>query len=316
MTSILLPPGFVTRPATLQDAEAIAALNVEIELALLGVSESAAVDVLEFWQDRDVNLESDTLAVTAPTGEFVGYTSVARTRRGIMLDANTAIRLSYQQQPISAYLLQFAEEHARTLLDTYPETPRTFYTWSFTRDMSHLLTQAGFEVESSDYRMRILFEEPPMASRPIEGVTIRPFIPGQEERAIYHVVAEAFPDIDGEPYRPYADWYEGMFEKNSSADPSMFYVAITDGEVVGVTLCRIYPQEHNGHVSQVGVRRPWRKRGIALALLSTAFNEYYRRGVREVLLDMDSTNQTGAWNLYHRAGMHVRSQVDFMTKSI
>lgn len=316
MTSIILPSGFVTRPATLQDAEAIAAINVEIELARLGVSESAAVDVLDFWQDHDVNLESDTLAVTTPTGELIGYTSVARTRRGMILDANTTIHLSYQQQPIGAYLLQFVEERARALLNAYPETPRTLYTWSLTGDMSNLLAQEGFKVESSDYRMRILFEEPPTAPRPIEGVTIRPFIPGQEERAIYNVVAETFPDIDGEPYRPYDAWYEGMFEKNSSADPSMFYVAIADGEVVGVTLCRIYPQEHSGHVSQVGVRRPWRKRGIAFTLLATAFNEYYRRGVREVLLDMDSTNQTGAWDLYHRAGMHIRSQVDYMTKEL
>lgn len=316
MTSIIFPPGFVTRPATLQDAEAIAAMNVEIELVMLGVSESAAVDVLEFWQDRDVNLENDTLTVTTPAGELVGYTSVARTRRGMMLDANTAIRLSYQEQPIGAYLLQFAEERARALLDAYPEVLRTLYTWSFTGDMSKLLAQEGFKVESSDYRMRIIFVEPPTAPRLIEGVTIRPFIPDQEERAIYNVVAETFPDIDGKPYRSYEDWYEGMFEKNSSADPSMFYVAIADGEVVGVTLCRIYPQEHSGHVSQVGVRRPWRKRGIALALISTSFNEYYRRGVREVLLDMDSTNQTGAWDLYHRAGMHVRSQVDYMTKKL
>ena len=316
MTSVLLPPGFITRPATLQDAEAIAAINVEIELALLGVSESSAVDVLEFWQDRDVDLKRDSLAVTTPAGELVGYTSIARTRGGIMLDANTAIRLAYHQHPIGTYLLRFAEEHAHALLDAYPEAPRTFYTWSFTSDMSNLLTQESFKVESSDYRMRIIFDEPPTAPRSIEGVTIRPFVPGQEERAIYNVIAETFPDIDGKPYRPYADWYEGMFEKNSSADPSMFYVAIVDGEVVGITLCRIYPQEHNGHVSQVGVRRPWRKRGVARALLATAFGEYYRRGVREVLLDMDSTNQTGAWELYHRAGMHVRSQVDYMTKEL
>ncbi|GHO73851.1 hypothetical protein KSD_16220 [Ktedonobacter sp. SOSP1-85] len=176
------------------------------------------------------------------------------------------------------------------MIEASLETPRTLYTWSFTRDMSNLLAQEGFKVESSDYRMRILFEEPPTAPRPIEAVTIRPFIPGQEEQAIYNVIAETFPDIDGEPYRLYEDWYEGMFEKNSSADPSMFYVAIADGEVVGVTLCRIYPQEHSGHISQVGVRRSWRTRGIALALLTTAFNGYYRRGVREVLLDMDSTN--------------------------
>jgi mycothiol synthase len=43
-------------------------------------------------------------------------------------------------------------------------------------------------------------------------------------------------------------------------------------------------------VDIVGVRRPWRKRGLGLALLRQAFAE----------------SLTGAPRLYGRAGMHVR----------
>ena len=60
----------------------------------------------------------------------------------------------------------------------------------------------------------------------------------------------------------------------------------------------------------LGVRRPWRRRGIALALLHHAFGELYRRGKHRVVLGVDSQSLTGALRLYERAGMHVQLQYD------
>ena len=56
----------------------------------------------------------------------------------------------------------------------------------------------------------------------------------------------------------------------------------------------------------VGVRRPWRKRGLGLALLRHAFAEYHRHGVRKVGLSVDAESSTGAPRLYGRAGMRVK----------
>ena len=58
-----------------------------------------------------------------------------------------------------------------------------------------------------------------------------------------------------------------------------------------------------GWVGTLGVRRPWRKRGIGLALLRHSFNEFYRRGKRKVGLGVDAQNLTGALRLYESAGM-------------
>src|SRR5215468_1533170 len=60
-----------------------------------------------------------------------------------------------------------------------------------------------------------------------------------------------------------------------------------------------------GVVGALGVRKPWRRRGIAQALLHHAFGEFYRRGKRRVALGVDAENPTGATRLYERAGMHV-----------
>jgi ribosomal protein S18 acetylase RimI-like enzyme len=66
----------------------------------------------------------------------------------------------------------------------------------------------------------------------------------------------------------------------------------------------------------LGVRRPWRKRGLGLALLHHSFNEFYRRGKRKVGLGVDAQNLTGALRLYEKAGMHVDQAYDTYEKEL
>ena len=69
-------------------------------------------------------------------------------------------------------------------------------------------------------------------------------------------------------------------------------------------------------MSALGVRRPWRKRGLGLALLRHAFNEFYRRGKRKVGLGVEAQNLTGALRLYESASMHVDQAYDYYEKEL
>jgi ribosomal protein S18 acetylase RimI-like enzyme len=71
-----------------------------------------------------------------------------------------------------------------------------------------------------------------------------------------------------------------------------------------------------GWVGSLGVLRPWRKRGLGLALLRHSFNEFYRRGKRKVGLGVDAQNLTGALRLYENAGMHVHKAFDQYEKEL
>lgn len=51
------------------------------------------------------------------------------------------------------------------------------------------------------------------------------------------------------------------------------------------------------------MRRPWRQRGLALALLRHAFGAFHALGIRTVGLGVDAQSTTGATRLYERAGM-------------
>ena len=71
-----------------------------------------------------------------------------------------------------------------------------------------------------------------------------------------------------------------------------------------------------GWVNILGVRRPWRKRGIGVALLEHSFGEFYRRGILKAGLGVDAESLTGALRLYEKAGMHVHLIFDNYEKTI
>lgn len=58
----------------------------------------------------------------------------------------------------------------------------------------------------------------------------------------------------------------------------------------------------------LGIRRPWRRQGLGLALLHHAYGECWRRGVRVVRLSVDAESPTGAPRLYERAGFRMEKQ--------
>jgi ribosomal protein S18 acetylase RimI-like enzyme len=69
-------------------------------------------------------------------------------------------------------------------------------------------------------------------------------------------------------------------------------------------------------VNVLGVRRPWRRRGLGRALLLQAFAEFRSRGRRGVGLGVDGLNTTGAVRLYEQVGMHVARRFDHYRKPL
>ena len=60
----------------------------------------------------------------------------------------------------------------------------------------------------------------------------------------------------------------------------------------------------SGLAIQLAVLRPWRKRGMGLALLRHTFAAFYQRGICQVGRGVDAQSLTGAQRLYERPGRH------------
>lgn len=314
MTTTMLPDNLTLRPATEDDAQAIAEGMILEELAETGKSDTVPDEINELWTDEETDLLNDTRVLVTAEGQVIGYVGISG-RDGFMLDPHMHVRPQYRGRGLEHYLLQFAEQRARECVIADPSLESNIWMYSFSPARTALLRQEGYTVESSDLRMQIILHDAPPMPTPIDGITIRRYIPGKDERAIHYVVQEAFRDIGNHPYRPYEEWEDGVL-KRSSFDPAQLFVADVGDEIVGVVICRSYPDDHQGFINQVAVSRSWRKHGIALQLLYTAFDAYYRRGMNDIILDVDAENPTGAHELYRRAGMHPIMQVDRMEKKL
>lgn len=280
----------------------------------MGKAETTVDEISELWMDEGTDLAHDTRVLLAADGSIAGYIGISLGSSGVMLDPHMHVRQEYRGHSLEHYLLQFAEQRALARMQDDTTLGRTIWSYCFSPARTALFEQEGYTVATSDYRMEVILHDAP-EPLPLEGITVRRYIPGQDERAIHSVVQAAFADIGNHPYRPFEEWQEGVLGRHAF-DPSLLYVALDGDTIVGVVICRAYPEVHQAFVNQVAVLRPYRKRGIALHLLLTLFAECYRRGMNDIILDVDAENPTGAHDLYARAGMRKIMQVDRVEKTL
>lgn len=57
-----------------------------------------------------------------------------------------------------------------------------------------------------------------------------------------------------------------------------------------------------GYVEHISVRRPWRRRGLARALIAASFPLLRARGMEEGALGVDTENTSGALRVYEACG--------------
>ena len=130
---------------------------------------------------------------------------------------------------------------------------------------------------------------------------------------MYDANTDSFRDHWSFEPRTYDEWARAHIE-SATADASLQFLAWDGADVAGVCLCAPHQsaQPGFGWVDVLGVRPSWRRRGLALALLTHAFEEFRMRGFDRVGLGVDGESTTGALELYERAGMRVdKQQVTF-----
>ncbi len=169
-----------------------------------------------------------------------------------------------------------------------------------------LLDARGLRAIRQFYRMRIeLDEEVPVPEWP-DGLTVRSASEADAER-VYDAHQEAFEDSWEHTRSSVEEWKHWLM--GEGFDPSLWFLVESGDEVAAVELCREHEGEAGlGWVNVLGVRRPWRRRGLGRALLLHAFGEFRRRGFHAAALGVDAESLTGANRLYENVGMRVVRQ--------
>jgi mycothiol synthase len=177
------------------------------------------------------------------------------------------------------------------------------------------LKRRGYEPIRFSFRMRIELDEAPPAPVWPDGIRFDSLRPG-EERVAYEVSQDSFEDHWEFTRTPWEDWSHFML--GPGFEPAAWLLAREGDEVVGVCLCRpeAVGQPRVGYVRILGVRRPWRRRGLGRALLLEAFARLRERGAEAVELGVDGESTTGAVRLYESAGMRVKLRWDIFERRL
>ncbi len=325
MTKIQLPAGFTTRPATMDDIPATVEMyNLWAEDAL-GYKDISEEEVRNEWESPDFDPEKNARLVFAPDGTLAGYAEA-------WTEAATPVRPwlwarvhpEYQNLGLGTTLTQWAESFASHVLEKLPAHLRVCYELGVDNrvgDAKELFKNLGYSHIRSYYQMRIQMDSPPPVPRWADDLVLKPFDPARDLEAIYLADVDSFKDHHGyiaEPFEVGFPRYRHHFIETENYDPTLWFIAWDGDEIAGINICRPYSPEDEkmGWVSTLGVRRPWRRRGLGLRLLQHSLVEFYRRGNRLVGLGVDAKSLTGALDLYKKAGMSVYSQFDKYEKEI
>jgi mycothiol synthase len=287
------------RAPRLEDAVELAAMVDEFGRAT--DSDRVTAAVARTWLGTpSIDLEHD-VRVAVVDGRIVGYADVFdSSRSGRLLWLFLAADLA--QPEVWPPLLDFVEARASEL--AAPGARIGAAVPEKANDLRKALESRCFAFYRFSFRMAASLDGELAEPEWPEGISVRSFHP-EDARAVYEVQEETFSDLAEHSSISYDDWTYWSFREGF--DPGLWFLAEADGELVGVVLCR--PEQEGdptfGWVSVLGVRKPWRGRGLGLALLRHAFRELRARGKTRAGLGVDAENATGAVRLYERAGMEV-----------
>jgi|SRR3954447_901872 mycothiol synthase len=137
-----------------------------------------------------------------------------------------------------------------------------------------------------------------------DGVTVRTYDGDADSERLHALLDDTYARWD-ETYvaRSHEGWLTFMTD-HDEFDPAMWFLVERDGELVA---CALHWKENQrrGWVKDIVVREHERGRGLGKALLHHGFRTYARRGAERVGLKVDSTNPTGAPELYARVGFEI-----------
>lgn len=142
---------------------------------------------------------------------------------------------------------------------------------------------------------------PPMPA----GLEVRP-VAASDLRAVYLADCDAFRDHFGA-----VDDSEDAFlrwSQHPGTDPAMMVVAWDGDDIAGGVQCSIWPDENEafgyqrGWVDSLFTRRPWRRRGLAGALLARGLVLLREHNMTSAQLGVDTANPHDAGRLYLSAG--------------
>ncbi len=305
----LFPEGYTLRNASWDDLQPV----VDLIYAVCEEDGDTTIatpieEMREIWEDPNLDMSTDTFVVTNANGKVVGYEEFYNRSEHAALIGDGYVHPTEMGKGIGTTLLRALDERCRTEIAKADPELRVFVhnTMAIGDTTSREMHEnEGYKPIRFFWRMEIELDEAPPAPVFPAGIELRPFDEAAHAELVHAAHEAAFSDHWGHTPLPFDEWKRRSIE-SGEYDPELWFIAWDGDEIAGYAICR-YRNDH-GWVGSLGVPRPWRKKGLGLALLYHAFGEFYKRGQMSIGLGVDASNPTGATRLYERAGMKIGSE--------
>lgn len=213
-----------------------------------------------------------------------------------------------------ARLLRIASEHAIA-------APRCYEAWVSEKetDWCALLEQEGYTPERYSFGMvRPNLDNIPDLPLP-EGLEVRP-VPPEAYIKVWEAAREAFRDHWGFSEDEWAEDTLKGWQEHETFQPDLWQVAWDGDEVAGMILNYINESENKannrkrGWTETICVRRPYRRQGLARALIARSLKLHRDLGMTETALGVDAQNPNGALQLYTSMGYQIEKHYTLYRK--
>jgi ribosomal protein S18 acetylase RimI-like enzyme len=295
-----------TRPATPDDLERVLELVRTDEEHLVGRRSRVGLSDLLQWLAR-VDLADDTW-MFEDDGRLVAFGWGETVE-----DLGFAIGIVHPDvkgRGIGARLVELSE---RRILERGGATRVQQFALAADTAAPGLFAAHGYREVRRFYEMAIELDGPPLPPVLPDDLTIEPFDEAGA-REFYDALDESFRDHWEHHSTPFEEWWEQK-QNAPDFDPTLWFL-IREGTEIAAVARNDPNRNEGGMVSALGVRRPWRGRGLGRALLLHTFGEFQRRGVNRISLGVDSENPTGATQLYESVGMRVEQEQTIFEKPL
>jgi GNAT superfamily N-acetyltransferase len=214
----------------------------------------------------------------------------------------------WRHKGIGTALQIFCEDRARQIAAGHPADAPKIFRCGFKDKYVYtqkLLEGRGYRPERYFFSMERPIDAPLRDAPMPEGLEIRP-VKAEHIDAILDANYEAFRDHWGHSEITEAD--KKRYLEHPSTNPDLWKVAWDGDEVAGMVLNEVFEDENRkldrkrGYTEDICVRRPWRKRGLASALIAASIRMFRDMGFEETALGVDTENMTGALGLYESFG--------------
>jgi mycothiol synthase len=282
-----------------------------------GRASSVTAASLAMMFEHFVNLDHERDVLIVERGDrIIGFARVSWRDQvdGDRAFVSTCALLPHERgQGLGQTMLSWADDRLASIAVGLTEprpAVRSAFTWGDDVGATALLTRNGWTEHGRGYEMlRPTMSDVPDVPLP-EGLVVRD-VGSDDRRRVWDASVEAFQDHRLEPEMTDLDWQR--FVDDERNDPALWLIGFDGDDVAGGALGMIDPEENRlegrlrGVVDEVFTRRPWRRRGLARALVARCLARLRDRGMTSASLSVDGLNPHQAMTLYESLGFEIVS---------